>query len=120
MRLKNVSQAEIAAHTGISKPTISNFLQEKSDVGSEYLDEILRYLGIDLLKLINESIVKGFKGSKKSRNGIINDVELLLNSIDKTPRNAVLNSLLKVSSRLLTEEELQARENIREFIKGRM
>ncbi|MGZ3769345.1 MAG: helix-turn-helix domain-containing protein [Bdellovibrio sp.] len=118
MRLKNVTQAEISERIGVSKPTISNFFQGKSDLRAKSLEQILKYLGVDIVRAINETIIKGVSVNKNSHRVLINDVEILLNSLEKTPRNAVLKTLLKVSSRLKDDEEIKAQESIKQYIKS--
>lgn len=117
MRLKNVSQTEISTKKNISKATISNYFTHKSVIRSDYLDEILDYLGIDLLRLIKDSIAKSVQGKKKARKGIGEDIAVLLNGLERTPRNNILNTVLKLSARLKGPEELEAKDNIKRFIK---
>ena len=92
---KNLKMNEVAKATGITPNTLSRYLNNKSDLGSDKLLKILNHLGINIFKLLvlRESDKNSILYEKKQ---IARHILHILDMLSETERMTFYKTLIQI------------------------
>lgn len=112
MTLRGVTQAEVAAATGVTQATLSRYLNEASELRAEHLFKVLKYLGADIDGLVKREINKALGIDDEESLG--EDIRVILQSMNPISRRTVVDAIL-ASSKGQTPESKIAINRIKKF-----
>ncbi len=104
---KGMSIKVTAESIGISRTTLSRFLNGKSSLKSEHLISLFKVLGINLKSILNERAYKEKfnQENKVSSMHIGNDMEHLLKKFNKNERRIMIKDILATTKRYVESYE---------------
>ena len=101
IRLRQASQADLAAKAGINPSNLSKFLSGETDIRISSLEKILETLEISLEEVLENEVEK-LIGRKKESKSIGQAIELLLKEADPLSAKTFIDSL---SSRIKSKQK---------------
>ena len=104
---KGMSIKEAAHSIGVSRTTLSRFLNGKSSLKSEHFISLLKISGLNLKVALNEKayVEKFHKEDRGSQLCIGNDMENLLNKLNKNERRVMIKDILATTKRYVESYE---------------
>lgn len=93
MSLKRVKKRDLSEELEIPWNTLNRYLNGQNDISSEKLVRILKFLGIDIIELMNSSI-KELLSEEKVNKKSYQDLFYVLSSLDEIDRKVHLDDLI--------------------------
>jgi transcriptional regulator with XRE-family HTH domain len=95
MRLKGLSQAELAAQSGLHRSNLCRFLAGETDIRMSSLLSLLSALEVDFLQFLNEEVARRSHPSARPKMESLGSAfETLLEHTDSITAKTLLNTLM--------------------------
>lgn len=114
MALRRVSKRDISEELDIPWNTLNRYLSGQNDISTEKFVRVLKFLGIDIVRLMNQTI-KDLLNEESVNKKNLHDLHYVLGSLDEIDRKVHLEDLIVSANR---KYKVRPEPQLHDAIKG--